>query len=78
MRTDQETKELEETRNALVRMQEFDVSTLARETDLGQLLNFNEAVEPATRLINQYKRLSVAALEDFPVNVLQRHPCPGQ
>ncbi len=68
---------MEETRNALVRMQEFDVSTLARETDLGQLLNFNEAVEPATRLINQYKRLSVAALEDFPVNVLQAIRAPA-
>jgi len=56
----------EETKSALLRMQEFDVATLPREDDLGNRLNFQEAVEPARQLIGLYKRLSVTALQDFP------------
>ena len=70
MRTAQEQKELDETRESLERMQGFDVSTLPREADLGKQLNFQEAVEPAQQLIALYKRLSIAALEDFPLSIL--------
>lgn len=56
---------LEEASASLERMQKFDVSTLPREKELGSELNFSEAVEPASRLVSLYKRLSVTALEDL-------------
>lgn len=55
---------------SLERMQAFDVNSLPREGELGQELNFTEAVEPAQNLVELYKRLSVTALEDFPDNFL--------
>jgi len=51
-------------------MQDFDVDALPRASELGQELNFTEAVEPARLLVDLYKRLSVTALEDFPDNFL--------
>lgn len=60
----------EEAHESLERMQQFDVSKLPREADLGTRLNFGEAVEPAQQLIDLYKRLSITALEDFPDNAL--------
>ena len=56
--------------SSLERMQSFDVDSLPRESELGQELNFKEAVEPARRLVELYKRLSIQALEDFPDNIL--------
>lgn len=57
---------------SLKRMQDFDVRTLPREEELGRTLNFREAVPAAQRLVDTCKRLSVAALEDFPQQQLQQ------
>lgn len=56
---------LAETRTALERMQAFDVSALARVADLGRELNFAEAVESASRLVELYKRIPVSILDDL-------------
>ncbi|NVD36755.1 hypothetical protein [Marinobacter lutaoensis] len=56
----------EQTEESLLRLQEFDVSKLPRVEHLGGSLNFQDAVEPARRLISLYRRLSTTALEDFP------------
>lgn len=61
-----------EAEESLVRMQTFDVKTLPREKELGSELNFLEAVEPATRLVELYQRLSVSALDDLSLNALQQ------
>ena len=61
-----ETDKQEEAKTSLVRMQNFDVSTLPREKELGDRLNFREAVEPAEHLIRLYKQLSTPVLEDLP------------
>lgn len=56
---------LESTREALERVQQFDVTTLSREDDLGKQMNFSEAVAPSQALVNIYKRIPLTALEDF-------------
>ena len=61
---------LQEATESLKRIQEFDVSKLPRENELGSELHFAEAVAPAEQLIELYKRLSVAALQDFPDQTL--------
>lgn len=61
-----------EAEESLVRMQSFDVLTLPREKELGSELNFHDAVEPATRLVELYKRLSVSALDDLSLQGLQQ------
>lgn len=53
------------TRDALNRMQQFDVKSLSREADLGKQMSFSEAVKSAESLINIYKRIPLTALEDF-------------
>jgi len=57
---------------SLVRMQQFKVDTLPRERELGGEVNFLGAVEPAQRLVDLYKRLSVTALDDLPQQGLQQ------
>ena len=61
---------LEETKQSLQRMQEFDTSTLPRTKKLGETLDFSKAVEPANKLISLYQRLSLTVLEDFPDTTL--------
>jgi hypothetical protein len=56
---------LETTNNNLNRIQQFDVTTLSREAELGQQLSFKDAVAPASGLIHIYKRIPLTALEDF-------------
>ncbi len=56
---------LEQTIEALTRVQEFDVTSLSRESDLGKQMGFSEAVTPASALIDIYKRIPLTALEDF-------------
>ena len=60
----------DKTKEALVEMQSFDVETLPREKDLGQL-NFHNAKEPAEKLISLYNQLSLSILEDLPDAHLQ-------
>ncbi len=61
-----------EAEESLLRMQQFDVSSLPRERELGSEVNFLGAVEPAARLVGLYKRLSVAALDDLSQTGLQQ------
>lgn len=56
---------LEKVREALERMQQFDVKSLSREDDLGKQMSFSDAVLPAEALIGIYKRIPLTALEDF-------------
>lgn len=55
----------ESTSEALNRVQQFDVTSLSREADLGKQMSFSEAARPAEALINIYKRIPLTALEDF-------------
>lgn len=70
MANEQEDKMREEAKNSLERMQTFDVQTLPRKADLGTGFYFSDAVEPAGRLVDLYKRLSLSALDDFPLTEL--------
>ncbi len=60
---------LSEATNALKKIQDFDTRTLDRSGDLGEL-NFKDAIEPAQRIVDLYKKLSADALQDFPDNLL--------
>ncbi len=62
--------EEEETRKSLERMQSFDANSLSRERDLGSQLNFKPVIEPAKRLVNLYRQVSLNILEDLPENHL--------
>lgn len=57
---------------SLVRMQNINISELPRVSELGSELNFQDAVEPAGRLVSLYKRLSPTALEDLSIQALQQ------
>jgi hypothetical protein len=56
---------LEGTQEVLERVQQFDATTLSRESDLGKQLSFAEAVPFAQSLIDIYKRIPMSALDDF-------------
>ena len=66
----QSEESYQEARASLLRVQEFDITQLPREDELGTKLNFSEVVEPAQKLVDFFKRLSETALQDFPDNVL--------
>ncbi len=68
----QEETKRAEAKESLERMQTFNTKDLPREKELGTTLNFKGAVEPAKRLIDLYKRISVNVLVDFPQSVLQQ------
>lgn len=61
---------IEETRESLKRIQEFDSKTISRENDLGKKFHFADAIKPANKLIQLYKQLSLTVLEDLPDNLL--------
>ncbi len=56
---------LETTRETLNRVQQFDVTTLSREDDLGKQMSFSEAITPSQALIDIYRRIPLTALDDF-------------
>lgn len=58
-------KNLNETRDSLNRVQQFDANTLERGGELGLALSFAEAVKPAQAVIDVYKRIPMTALADF-------------
>jgi hypothetical protein len=60
-------KALSDAKASLARMQQFDTSTLPRVDDLGAHINFNDAVEPATKLIGLYQQLSIDVLVSLPI-----------
>ncbi|MES9027032.1 hypothetical protein AAHH21_13070 [Stenotrophomonas sp. BSUC-16] len=55
-----------EAATSLARIQQFDVAELPQAAALGTHLSFQEVVEPATVLIELFRRLSINALDDFP------------
>lgn len=57
---------LEETKEAVERIQKFDAEMLSRKEELGTHFELSDAVEPARRLIRLYSQLSLEALEDLP------------
>lgn len=70
--TAQELKVIEETKKALERIQNFDVQALPRIDALGSSLNFKDAVEPASRLIDLYRQLPIEVLEQLPRSFLDK------
>lgn len=56
---------LNETTTSLEKIQQFDVLSLGRVDDLGKQMSFSEIIEYAEAIVNLYKRLSLAALNDF-------------
>lgn len=60
----------EETKESLLRIQQFQAQSLARKEDLGRL-SFEAVVEPAQRVIRLYGQLSPSVLEDIPENHLE-------
>ena len=63
--------QLAATREALERVQGFNVESLVREKELGAQLAFTGIVEPALRLIALLDRIPSSALDDMPNNQLQ-------
>lgn len=60
-----------ETQASLQRIQEFDPKTLTRIDDLGAQLSFEDAVKPAQRLIDLFKRIPISILGDLVDQQLQ-------
>ena len=57
---------LDDTQEALVRVQQYDSGKLPRRDELGAKFTFEDAVEPAQELISLFKRIPVSALAEFP------------
>lgn len=56
---------IQECTESLRRVQEFNTSELGRAEELGQRLNFVEAIPFADELLGLYKRIPLGSLEDF-------------
>ena len=56
----------------LKRIQDFDPMSLVRRDELGAMLSFNEAVEPARRVIQLFRKLPTGAMEEFPATQLKQ------
>lgn len=70
MANQQEEKTRQECQQSLVRVQQFDTRTLAREEELGREFTFEDAIPAARRLIALYNQVSIAVLEDLPMSQL--------
>lgn len=70
MANPQEDKVRQECQQSLVRVQQFDARTLAREEELGRDFSFQEVIPAARRQIALYNQVSVTVLEDFPTSQL--------
>ncbi len=57
---------IEEAKESLERMQQFDCESLVRDEELGQHFNFSQAVEPSKKLVRLYGQISSTVLDDFP------------
>lgn len=58
-------EKIQECTESLRRVQEFNTSELGRADDLGQRLNFVEAIPLANELIGLYKRIPLSSASDF-------------
>jgi hypothetical protein len=56
---------IDKARISLERLQKFDPDTLPRIQELGSVINFADAVEPAKRLIDLYRQLPVEVLDQL-------------
>jgi hypothetical protein len=68
MANQQEDKIRQECQQSLIRVQQFDPRTLARDEELGRDFSFEEAIPAAKRQIALYNQVSQTVLEDFPVS----------
>lgn len=69
---DAETKATIEAMEAIDRIANFSPDSLVRARELGQALSFANAVEPANKIINLYKKIPIKALIDFPSDLLEQ------
>ena len=58
-------KNLNDTRDSLDRIQQFEVSKLERSNELGIALSFVDTLKSAQAVVDLYKRIPMAALPDF-------------
>jgi hypothetical protein len=70
MANQQENKIRQECQQSLMRVQQFDPRTLAREDELGRDFNFQEVIPAVKRQIALYNQVSLTVLEDFPATQL--------
>jgi ElaB/YqjD/DUF883 family membrane-anchored ribosome-binding protein len=63
---------LNQAKESLQRMQDFNTQDLPRSSDLGSSLNFSEVVPDAERLKELYTRLPITVLEDFTDDILNQ------
>jgi hypothetical protein len=66
----EEQRQVQEARSSLVRVQEFRSSDLVQKEKFGQA-SFEEAVEPANRLISLFRQLPVSILDHIPNDELR-------
>jgi hypothetical protein len=66
MANQQEDKVRQECQQSLLRVQQFNSGTLAREEELGRDFSFQEAIPAAKRQIVLYNQVSLTVLEDLP------------
>lgn len=64
--------ELEEARESLLRVQNFDTDTLDRSNELGAKFSFQETISPAKQLIELFKQISPDSLTYLPSNQLNQ------
>ncbi len=62
--------QLDKTVGAINKIKEFDPNDLAQTSRLGAEMAFDEAIEPAKRIVALYGQIRVDALEDFPEKLL--------
>lgn len=62
--------QIESTKLSVERIQNFDLGSLPRREELGSSYSFEEAVPPASRLINLFSRLPVSSFSEFPDGIL--------
>ena len=62
---EQHKQALENASASVKRMQDFDPSSIARVEDLGKVINFEESVPIAKRLVDLYGRISIDAMGDL-------------
>lgn len=70
MANEQEDKIRQECLQSLIRIQQFDPRTLARDEELGRDFSFEEVIPAAKRQIALYNQVSQTVLDDFPINLL--------
>lgn len=70
--TAQRSKAIEDAKTSLDRVQKFDATSLARESELGAALNFKDATPHARRLIDLYAQLPLESVDFFNHNEAAR------